>query len=101
MLIERVEELNKLGPKTLELMGEIKDPQTAFIRTISDLAQTTAGLKFYEGVAKDISKGGFSVAASTAFNMLNRGQRPAIIRAPKAEPKFFYNNWWRRKTFAL
>ena len=87
MLIERVEELNKL-PKTLELMGEIKDPQTAFIRTISDLAQTTAGLKFYEGVAKDISEGGFSVAASTAFNMLNRGQRPAIIRAPKAEPSF-------------
>jgi len=87
MLIERVEELNKL-PKTLELMGEIKDPQTAFIRTISDLAQTTAGLKFYEGVAKDISEGGFSVAASTAFNMLNRGQRPAIVRAPKAEPNF-------------
>lgn len=87
MLIERVEELKDL-PKTLELMGEIKDPQTAFIRTISDLAQTTAGLKFYEGVARDISDGGFSVAASTAFNMLNRGQRPAIIRAPKAEANF-------------
>ena len=87
MLIERVEELNKL-PKTLELMGEIKDPQTAFIRTVSDLAQTTAGLKFYEGVAKDVSEGGFSVAASTAFNMLNKGQRPAIVRAPKAEPSF-------------
>ena len=87
MFIERVPELNSL-PKTRELMGEVTDPKEAYLRTISDMAQTTSGLRFYRQAAQDVSQGGFSVAASDAVNLLKSGQRPAIIRNPLSEEGF-------------
>jgi len=86
MLIERVPELNKL-PATRELMGEIVDPQKAFINTISDMAQTTAGLTFYRRMADE-----FAVPASQGYKDLLQGKRPAIIRGPEMEENFIENS---------
>lgn len=55
IFIERVKELDSL-PAVRELMGEVRDPQKMFFRTISDSAQSLAGIKFYRGLADNVAR---------------------------------------------
>ena len=77
IFIERVKELDML-PSVRELMGEVRDPQKMFFRTISDTAQSLAGIKFYRGLADNVA-----IAPAKAVEILEAGgDLPPIIKDP-------------------
>jgi hypothetical protein len=79
LFIERKAPLDKT-PALRALMGEITDPREVAFRTISDLAQTSAAMKFY----RTVSRSGFVEGVDTAWQKLLAGGRPALVRIPDA-----------------
>lgn len=85
LFIERKKPIED-SPALRALLGEIRDPLEVAQRTISDLAQTAASLKYY----RQLSRGGFVDDLFTAFDKINQGGRPSLIRVPdptKMSPK--------------
>jgi hypothetical protein len=74
MFIPRVELLDQ-SPSLRALMGEVTDPQTLFINTISDLAETVANVRF----ARSLVDGGFVRSGAEAAEALARGGRPMFV----------------------
>ncbi len=77
IFITRVKELDQL-PSTRELMGEVRDPQKMFFRTISDTSQSLAAMKLYRGLADNVAVAPRAViqAAETGADL------PAIVKDP-------------------
>lgn len=78
MFIKR-EPLMDQSPKLRQLLGEMKDPKEAFIRTISDSAHTTSAVRFYESLYNDKS---LTLDLGTALRQLDAEEgRPMIVDA--------------------
>lgn len=80
LFIERKEVLEK-SPLLRSLLGEVKDPVEVAQRTISDLAQTAATLKFNRYLSKS---SGLVEDLFEATEKINKGGRPAFVRRPDA-----------------
>ena len=74
MFIPR-QELLDVSPSLRSLMGEVTDPQTLFINTISDLAETASNVRF----ARSLVDGGFIQSGAEAAEALARGGRPMFV----------------------
>ena len=74
MFIERIEDLDQM-PALLALKGEIVDPKRVYINTISDMANTLAGLNFYKNAA-----GTFGTDMQSALAKIDKGELPSIIK---------------------
>ena len=74
MFIERIEDLDQM-PALLALKGEIVDPKRVYINTISDMANTLAGLNFYKNAA-----GTFGIDMQSALRAIDKGELPPIIK---------------------
>ena len=82
LLQERSKLLNR-SPSLRELLGEIKDPQQAFLKTVDDMARFAAGNKLYNQSLKQYGKTG-----TEALQMINQSQGkavPLIVYGPDAE----------------
>ena len=82
LLQERSKLLNR-SPSLRELLGEIKDPQQAFLKTVDDMARFSAGNKLYNQSLKQYGKTG-----TEALQMINQSQGkavPLIVYGPDAE----------------
>jgi AraC-like DNA-binding protein len=73
MLKDRAQLLDN-APMLRELMGEIRDPRELFLRTIDDMASTTASQRLYDNIA---SSGIKPYAQATAE--IGQGGRPFVI----------------------
>jgi len=72
LLTERSKLLDK-SPSLRELLGEIKDPKQAFLRTVDDMARLSAGNKLYNSTLQQYGKTG-----AEAAQMLNQSQGRAV-----------------------
>ena len=79
LFVERKAPLDK-SPALRALMGEIKDPRELAFRTVSDLAQTAAAMKFY----RLVSRSNFVEGVDTAWQKILAGGRPSIVKIPDA-----------------
>ena len=74
MFIKKIEGLDQLDALRA-LKGEIVDPKKVFINTISDMANTLAGLNFYRNAA-----GTFGKDMEEGLRLLDEGKFPSIIK---------------------
>ena len=82
LLTQRSKFLNN-APSVRELLGEIKDPKQAFLRTVDDMARFSAGNKLYNNTLQQYGKTG-----TEALQMLNQSQgkaRPLVVYGPDAD----------------
>lgn len=79
LFVERKAPLDK-SPALRALMGEITDPRELAFRTVSDLAQTAASMKFY----RLVSRSNFVEGVDTAWQKVLAGGRPSIVKIPDA-----------------
>lgn len=69
------------SPALRELMGEIKDPRRAYLRTVEDMAKFVATNRLYQDVGQR-----FGQDYTQAISAMNRGGRPMVIQnVPSAE----------------
>jgi len=68
------------APSLRELMGEIKDPRQAYLRTVGDMAQFVASSRLYDRTAREMA-----VDGATALARTNAGGRPLVIQGGDAE----------------
>jgi hypothetical protein len=69
------------SPSLRELLGEIKDPRIAYLRTVGDMAQLVASNRLYARMGAE-----FATSADDAIARVNAGQAaPMIIRGPGSE----------------
>lgn len=78
MFIKRIEGLDEM-PQLRALKGEIIDPKKVYLNTISDMAGTLAGLKFYRNAADE-----FGVTLQEGMEQVAKGELPLIIRSTTA-----------------
>jgi len=76
------EKLVDRSPTLQKLMGVINDPKKLYFDTISDIAKTTEGLRFYQ----NMSQSGLTASLSEGVAALNRGARPVFVRVPDVAP---------------
>lgn len=76
------EKLIDKSPTLQKLMGVINDPKKLYFDTISDIAKTTEGLRFYQ----NMSKSGLTASLADAAGALNSGGRPVFVRVPNVDP---------------
>ena len=62
------------APMLQEMMGVIRDPREAYLRTINDMSNTVAAQKLYREVENSLGKIDFQ----SGLPLLQRGQRPVI-----------------------
>jgi hypothetical protein len=74
MFIPR-EELLNASPTLRQLMGEVTDPKTLFVNTISDLSETVSNIRFARSLVDD----GFVMPGANAVDALARGSRPMFV----------------------
>jgi len=82
-LLQKRSKLLNRSPSLRELLGEIKDPQQAFLKTVDDMARFAAGNKLYNQSLKQYGKTG-----TEALQMINQSQGkavPLIVYGPDAE----------------
>ena len=82
LLQERSKLLTK-SPSLRELLGEIKDPKQAYLRTVEDMSRVVAGNKLYDQTLKQYGKTG-----AEALQMINQSQGraiPLVVYGPDAE----------------
>jgi hypothetical protein len=72
LLQERSKLLDR-SPSLRELLGEIKDPKQAYLRTVDDMSRVIAGNKLYDQTLQQYGKTG-----AEALQMLNQSQGRAI-----------------------
>ena len=68
------------APSLRELVGEIKDPRQAYLRTVGDMAQFVASSRLYDRTAREMA-----VDGATALARTNAGGRPLVIQGGDAE----------------
>jgi hypothetical protein len=82
LLQERSRLLDR-SPSLRELLGEIKDPKQAYLRTVDDMSRVIAGNKLYDQTLRQFGKTG-----EEALQMLNGSQGraiPLVVYGPDAE----------------
>lgn len=82
LLTERSKFLNN-APALRELLGEIKDPKQAFLKTVDDMARFSAGTKLYNSTLQQYGKTG-----TEALQMINQSQGravPLVVYGPDAD----------------
>ena len=72
LLQERSKLLSK-SPGLRELLGEIKDPKQAYLRTVEDMSRVIAGNRLYDQTLRQYGKSG-----REALQMINQSQGKAI-----------------------
>ena len=72
LLVKRSQLMNK-APSLRELLGEIKDPKQAFLRTVDDMARFSAGNKLYNQTLTQFGKTG-----DEALAMINQSAGKAL-----------------------
>lgn len=70
------------SPALRELMGEIRDPQELYIRTVSDLSKFITTSKMYRRLAATDR-----VIYDDARDLINAGQRPMIVSGENVTPQ--------------
>jgi hypothetical protein len=75
MFIPR-EELLDESPSLRALMGEVTDPKTLFVNTISDLSETVANIRFARSLSNDPT---MIMPGAQALDVLGRGGRPMFV----------------------
>ena len=78
LLKERSAFFNK-SPNLRELLGEIKNPRLAALRTINDMSNFVAGNRLYDNVGSN-----FGVKMDDALDMIRQGSRPLVIKEADA-----------------
>jgi hypothetical protein len=73
MLKDRSEILDN-APVLREMMGEIRDPREAFLRTVDNMSNTMASQKLFDDIASD-----GVLPLRDAFDSMNAGGRPMVI----------------------
>jgi hypothetical protein len=80
LLVPRKELVDK-SPALRELLGEIKDPKLAYLRTVGDMAQLVGSNRLYSNMAGD-----FAADAAQTVARVNAGEAaPLIIRGPGSD----------------
>jgi hypothetical protein len=82
-LLEERSKLLTKSPALRELMGEIKDPKQAFLRTVEDMSRIVAGNKLYDNTLSQFGKTG-----AQAQQMINQSAGravPLVVYGPDAE----------------
>jgi hypothetical protein len=82
-LLEERSKLLTKSPALRELMGEIKDPKQAFLRTVEDMSRIVAGNKLYDSTLSQFGKTG-----AQAQQMINQSAGravPLVVYGPDAE----------------
>jgi hypothetical protein len=80
LLVPRKELVDK-SPALRELLGEIKDPKLAYLRTVGDMAQLVGSNRLYSNMARD-----FAEDAAQTVARVNAGEAaPLIIRGPGSD----------------
>lgn len=80
-LLRPREKLIDESPALRALLGEIKDPRLAYLRTVGDMSQLVASNRLYSRMASE-----FATSADDAIARVNAGQAaPMIIRGPGSE----------------
>ena len=89
MLQSRSEMLTQ-APMLREMMGEIRDPREAFLRTIDNLSSTMAGQRLFDTVSGGIEAGKFvprnAKPLAQAVAEMNNGARPLVIDGANLTP---------------
>jgi len=73
-LLEKRSPFMDNAPALRELMGEIKDPRKAYLRTVEDMAKFVATNRLYEDVGQR-----YAQDYATATQTMNAGGRPLIV----------------------
>ena len=78
------------APMLREMMGEIRDPKEAFLRTIDNLSSTMAGQRLFDSVSGGIEAGKFvprnAKPLAQAVAEMNNGARPMVIDGTNLTP---------------
>lgn len=75
-LFDLREPLIDKSPSLRQLMGEVTDPKSLFVHTISDLADTVSNVRFARSLAADPE---LLKAGNEAVQALSRGGRPMLV----------------------
>ena len=79
-LLRERSKLMENAPSLRELMGEMKDPRQAYLRTVGDMAQFVASSRLYDRTAREMAVDGATARART-----DAGGRPLVIQGDDAE----------------
>lgn len=82
-LLEERSKLLSRSPALRELLGEIKDPKQAYLRTVEDMSRVIAGNKLYDQTLKQYGRTG-----TDAINMINQSGGkaiPLVVYGPDAD----------------
>jgi len=82
-LLEERSKLLSRSPSLRELLGEIKDPRQAYLRTVEDMSRVIAGNKLYDQTAKQFGRTG--AEATQMINQSGGKSIPLVVYGSDAD----------------